>query len=143
MNVVVDASVALKWFFRNDEGDIDAALAMLEAVDDARLTLLAPPHFVAEVGAVLARESPSTARRSVADLLDVEMDVLVDRVALARVVRRAVDLSMKLEHHLFDTLYHALALDVPGTVLVTADERYYRKAKRTGRIVRLADFAIA
>jgi predicted nucleic acid-binding protein len=141
LNVVVDASVALKWFFRSDEADIDAAMAVLEAVGDARVSLLQPPHFIAEVGAVLARESPSAAKRSVADLLQIDMEVLADRHALPRVIGRAVELSVKLEHHLFDTLYHAVALEFPAAVLVTADERYFRKASRLGRIVRLADFA--
>lgn len=42
---------------------------------------------------------------------------------------------------MFDTLYHAIALEHPDVVLVTADERYWRAAHTQGRIVRLADFA--
>ena len=138
MNLVVDASVALKWFFRlhDDERDVSAALALLRGVMDDRVTLIQPPHFIAEVAAVLARESPRTAKASLKSLLDIEMQ-LVDGAALHAT---ALDLSVQLRHHLFDTLYQAAALESDDGVLVTADERYYRKARGVGRIVRLADF---
>jgi hypothetical protein len=35
--------------------------------------------------------------------------------------------------HLFDTLYHAVALSVPGAVLVTADRRYFAKAEHLAK----------
>jgi hypothetical protein len=34
---------------------------------------------------------------------------------------------------LFDTLYHAVALEHEDALLVTADERYYEKPKATER----------
>jgi len=44
-------------------------------------------------------------------------------------------------HHLFDTLYHAVALE-EGATLVTADAAYFAKAKDLGGIELLADFAM-
>ncbi len=57
-------------------------------------------------------------------------------------MRVVVDASVavKLNHHLFDTLYHAVALGTPATTLVTADLRYFRKARRFGAICPLAEF---
>ena len=40
---------------------------------------------------------------------------------------RALALAKRHKHHLFDTLYHALALSTPGALLVTADSAYWRK----------------
>jgi hypothetical protein len=37
-------------------------------------------------------------------------------------------------------LYHAVALTEPNATLVTADEQYYRKAHKVGRIVRLKEY---
>jgi predicted nucleic acid-binding protein len=51
-----------------------------------------------------------------------------------------LDLALRYRHHLFDTLYHAVALHTPGAVLVTADERYYNKTRLEGQISVLADF---
>ena len=46
---------------------------------------------------------------------------------------------LKLNHHLFDTLYHAVALEEKAT-LVTADRKYYDKARRMGSILMLEEF---
>ncbi|BCO27842.1 hypothetical protein MIZ03_2733 [Rhodoferax lithotrophicus] len=55
----------------------------------------------------------------------------------------ALDLALRYQHHLFDTLYHAVALHTPGAVLVTADECYYNKARHEGQISLLADFRLS
>jgi predicted nucleic acid-binding protein len=51
-------------------------------------------------------------------------------------------LSIELNHHLFDTLYHAVALHT-DSVLVTADAQYLNKAAKLGNIVSLADWVSA
>jgi predicted nucleic acid-binding protein len=138
LKLVVDASVALKWFFRlrDDEADTGAALDLLRGVLDDRVKLIQPPHFIAEMAAVLARETPGTAKAALHELLDIEMQLM----GTEAVYSTALDLSLRLRHHLFDTLYQAVALESADGMLVTADERYYRKARGVGRIVRLADF---
>ena len=141
MIVVADASVALKWFFSDStvEPHTDLALAIFEGAVLGRIQLVQPVHFVAEVAAVLARLKPDEAQ-----------DDLVDLIAIDRQTKdspelcvAAVDLATRLRHHLFDTLYHALALQTPGAVLVTANRRYFDKARHLGRIRWLADFAFA
>ncbi len=64
MNLVIDASVVLKWFFRERKGEADTepALTLLAGIDADRFRLWQPPHFLAEVAAVLAREKPESAR---------------------------------------------------------------------------------
>jgi predicted nucleic acid-binding protein len=42
--------------------------------------------------------------------------------------------------HLFDTLYHAVALEYAEATLVTADGRYCEKASVFGRIIELCDW---
>ena len=54
----------------------------------------------------------------------------------------ACTLSCDLNHHLFDTLYHAVALNLDRAVLVTADKHYYDKAQRYGSISLLTDFNV-
>ena len=82
MIVVADASVALKWFFRTraDEADVGPALALLAGVAEGQISLLGPPHFVAEVAAVLARESPQTASTDLKDLLAIEPSSQVEPI---------------------------------------------------------------
>jgi predicted nucleic acid-binding protein len=137
--VVVDASVALKWMFGSERGERDTpqAIALLHRVAVGELRLLQPAHFVAEVAAVLAREVPVRAARSVSHLLRMDMDVVSDGTTLLR----AVELATHHGQHLSDALYHAVALGHDDAVYVTADERYWRAAHAAGRVVKLADFA--
>jgi hypothetical protein len=44
---------------------------------------------------------------------------------------------------LFDTLYHAVALENEDALLVTADDRYHMKAERYGMIAALSDWGSA
>lgn len=139
MIAVADASVALKWFFRDqpEESDVDHALWLLRELRAGRLELIEPPHFIAEVAAVLARVSPRTAYIDLRDLLEINLQIVSDPI----VYELAVELAIRLNHHLFDTLYHAVALSRDDAVLVTADRRYFDKARSFGRLVWLPDFA--
>jgi predicted nucleic acid-binding protein len=56
------------------------------------------------------------------------------------VMRRATQLAINTGGHLFETLYHAIALEHPDTTLITADERYVSKAKEQGCIQPLKEW---
>lgn len=138
MIAVVDASVAVKWFLHGnpDEQHTDLALRLLEQSVLGLLPMVQPGHFVAEVAAVLARLKPADAQDDLLDFLDIRYRTLTSHETYAT----AVELALRHEHHLFDTLYHAVALQTPGAVLVTADQRYYNKARLEGQICLLPDF---
>jgi predicted nucleic acid-binding protein len=137
--VVVDASVAVKWLLADvrGEADVPAANQVLLRVREGEVRLFQPAHFVLEIAAVLARESPRRAARDLAELQLVEMSVVDE----PEVVHLALQLAVRHGQHVFDTLYHAVALSRPEALLVTADERYWRAARHDGRVVRLSDFA--
>jgi predicted nucleic acid-binding protein len=139
--LTVDASVALKWFFRDrdDEADADTALGILRAVADGSVRLMQPPHFMAEMTAVLAREAPTRARANIEDLHALDFTVC----GADRLYPQAALLAMQLKHHAFDTLYHAAALLTPEAVMVTADATYFKKAKSLGRIELLSAWAVS
>jgi predicted nucleic acid-binding protein len=136
--IVVDASVAIKWLLpeSDNEADSDRALALLASVKEGSIELIQPPHWLAEVAAVLSRLSPATVEEDVVDLYALELPVL-DTPDL---YLTACELARSLNHHLFDTLYHAVALEASDAALVTADEHYYRKAAARGSIVLLSSF---
>ena len=140
MIAVVDASVAVKWFLRGhpDEQHTDLALRLLEQSVLGLLPMVQPGHFVAEVAAVLARLNPTGAQDDLFDLLDIRYRTLTSPETYAT----ALDLAIRHQHHLFDTLYHAVALHTPGAVLITADAHYYAKAWFEGQISLLADFSL-
>lgn len=137
MRLVVDASVAVKWVLPEPatESDSDRATALLNAIRESRVELVQPPHWLAEVAAVISRLRPEVANQAVDLLHALELAVEED----ADIYKRASRIARQLDHHLFDTLYHALALE-RDAVLVTADDRYLRKAGALGGIVSLSDW---
>ena len=141
MIVVVDASVALKWFLSDSlvEDHTETALAIFKAAVLGRIQLLQPVHFITEVAAVLARVKPAEAQSDLLDLIAIERRTEDSPAVYAR----AVAMANQLNHHLFDTLYHALALEPPSAVFVTADRRYFEKAQHLGQITWLPKFAVA
>jgi predicted nucleic acid-binding protein len=143
MICVVDASVAVKWFAEGEwalrEDDIDPALEILKASARGTLDFYQPPHFLAEVAAVVSRLKPDRAQQYIDNLAQLNITWASPTVAYAG----AIELARQLDHHLFDTLYHAVALSIPGAVLVTADRRYIARAQHLGQIAWLADFSCA
>lgn len=137
--LVIDASVAVKWFLREDTPAQDTAnaLSILEGGLRGEYSLLQPAHWHAEIAAVLSRESPATVA---ADIRDFLLFSFVRIAHTSAVYERATGLAISLRHHVFDTLYHAVAL-VESAILITADERYYRKAQGLGHIKLLRDLA--
>ena len=135
---VIDASVAVKWFIPDVavETDIDRALQLLVSAQRDEARFLQPPHWVSEVAAVLVRLAPKTVGSSVEALMALAFVKTANDVGH---YQRAISLAMKLDHHLFDTLYHAVAFEEKAT-LITADRKYYDKAKRLGSILMLEEF---
>jgi predicted nucleic acid-binding protein len=136
--IVLDASVILKWLLEDPatEPDADKATALVEAVIRRELDILEPVHWLAEVAAVLARLSPHTALEDVELLTALELPTMDEPT----VMRRATALSIETGQHLFDTLYHSVALEHDGATLITADDRYRLKAESHGHILALHDW---
>jgi len=139
--VVLDASVIVKWVFadRAEESHSFQALQILQLIKKSRIGVVQPPHWLAEAAAVIARLDPDRAPQAISLLYALEFPVMTD----VEVYQKACDLSASLAQHVFDTLYHAVALHESGALLVTADERYYRVAHRIGQIVKLKDFVLS
>lgn len=139
MNVVVDASVTLKWLLRArpTEQDVPKALSLLKAIGDGVCEAFQPAHWRAEVLAVIARENPMQIDEAIRLIYRLPHTPSEDPIVL----RRAAQQADALKQHLFDTLYHAVAIE-RRAVLITSDVRYYTRAKDVGSIQLLRDFMI-
>jgi len=137
---VLDASVIVKWLIPENpkEHNMAEALALLSALRAGTITVRQPCHWLAEVAAVGVRLKPDMIADDIADLQELGM---VSVVATQPLWNTACSLSIRLNHHLFDSLYHAVALH-SNALLVTADEQYFRKAKDIGNIQLLSDYQL-
>ena len=138
--LVLDASVVVKWILQDDESEPDTsrALALCERFREGHITLVQPVHWLAEIVAVCVRLKPDIATSAATFLYAMEVPV---RNTLDT-YRQACALAVELDHHVFDTLYHAVALTQRDITLVTADRRYYQKARKKGAIALLSEFPL-
>ena len=118
MNLVIDASVAIKWFVK--ENLHDEARRLLDGQDD----LHAPDLLVVELANVAWKK---TVRREIdarqaRDIALAYLDGVPRLWSSADLVDRALQIALELGHPIYDCLYIACAEAVSG-VLVTADGR--------------------
>ncbi len=136
MKCVLDASVVVKWLFADPESEplTDEATALIAWVVDNN-SAIQPVHWLAEVGGALARKTPKTMETSLILLDNMGWAVAGDIEIMQRAGRLAVDL----DHHYFDTLYHAVAME-KDALLITADNRYWTKARHQGHVASLENW---
>lgn len=132
--LVIDASVAAKWFI--PEYDSAKAIAIRDKLVDGKLNLLAPDLLAYEVANTLRFHPEITEKQieqDVEDLMALDIDLVTPSSEL---VTTAVNMARDLEMTVYDASYLAVAQDIP-TSLVTADRMLYAKAERTGSVLLL------
>jgi predicted nucleic acid-binding protein len=120
LTLVVDASVAVKWF---------APEPLAEAAAELRREsgLVAPDFMLVEVANVFWKRM----RRGDADLAGSQADLSLLQAGIPELVEtsflleEALELAEQLDHPVYDCLYLALALS-EGTAVVTADRRLHQ-----------------
>jgi predicted nucleic acid-binding protein len=117
--LVVDASVAAKWFL--PEPDAPAALRLL----DGRHRLAAPDLIRAEIGnlAWKLHTRGALAAQEASDMIEHFLSLPLEIHDSTYLLAPALEIAIATRRTVYDSLYLALALELDGTV-VTADERW-------------------
>jgi predicted nucleic acid-binding protein len=124
--VVVDASIAIKWFVA--EPDSDVADRLLQQ----RIDLHAPILLMSEFANGLWKNF----RKELIDRVQAEASLRSIRRTIAHwhatepMLDRALELSLRLDHPIYDFIYAALA-ERNGLQCVTADRRFMRTIEKT------------
>ena len=137
MKVVVDASVAVKWFV--EEGGSGAATELLEGPlrESGWVELIAPEFLVMEVVAVIGRRARARAVEQdyPARVLQALRKLGLGLTPDAELLDHATQLSITLRHPLYDCLYLALSRRFSAR-LATFDNGLGEIARRDGRLWR-------
>ena len=137
MDVVVDASVAFKWFVT--EADSEAAVSVLR-----NHNVVVPDVLLAECrNAALTHVRRGTISIEQARQVERALEALQLRtLASEPFLTQAFSIALELGHPIYDCIYLAAAID-SDRILVTADARFAAKVQRIGgapdRIKLLAD----
>lgn len=126
--LVIDASVAAKWFV--DEPDSDAARAVLLDLRDGPSWFSVPELFFVEMLSVLSRMTES--EEQLKQLLGILEDLGFARLALGHeILERAAELAYSWGLSAYDAVYAATA-DLLGGQWLTADTRAHEKIASLG-----------
>jgi predicted nucleic acid-binding protein len=122
LTYVIDASVALKWFLR--EEDSEGADILFDAFLLDKIRLLAPDVLLLEVANALWKQAVLLQRLRTQEASAIFHDFLtlpLNLQATNPLASDALELAIRLRHPVYDTLYcaHALAHDCE---FVTADK---------------------
>lgn len=126
-NVVVDASVAIKWLVNEVDSDVAAQLLFEQQ-------LFAPELLSIEVAnalwSMVRRKflTDSVATEALANFSEAEIDF---RSSIDQ-TNTALRLALELAHPAYDCLYLALALDI-GCPVVTFDKRFHSSVSKHGQ----------
>lgn len=135
MTLVVDASVALKWFKQEADSDLAEAAATADtlAAPDLLLAELANACWLAARAGLLLptqlADMPRAVRRYVATLTPLES-----------LTPRAIHIARALDHPAYDCFYLALA-EREATLLVTADGRFIKRVAGSPWAAHVRDLA--
>ena len=139
MNLVVDASIAIKWFL--PESFSDQAGTLLTGGD----VLFAPAFLLVECGNILWKKVRlgQMSRGDSHAALETLASGPLDYLPTTPLIEQAVDLTHAIDHPLYDCLYLAAAEAIDAT-LVTADRQLFERATRSSlerQVAWIADWA--
>ncbi len=135
MTLVIDASVAVKWFLP-EEGHYGA-----KDLAKGDLRLIAPDLLIAELANVLRRKvrfGDMTAAQGLEAVTRVTMP-LSELVSSQKLIATGFTISSSMNHSVYDTMYLACALADPTAIL---DGKFAAKAAGAGygeKVLTLAD----
>lgn len=133
---VVDASVLIKWCFQKEDF-ANAALKLREDYAHSKVELVVPGHTFFEIVNVISLKSPGLALSFLSHLLALNVKEYYLNLSFSAL---ALEIVKKCQGVAFyDAFYHALAISL-GATFITADEKYFKKAKSFKGIMMLEDY---
>lgn len=124
--IIIDASVAFKWFSQEDEKDIDKALDILDLHLRDKELIIVPDLIVYELANAWITKSALPLKRCKILLKDLENSHLKTAAISFRLINKVVSFSKKYHVTVYDAVYAVLAKEKKCR-LITADEKFVEK----------------
>ena len=142
MRVVLDASVAVKWFL-DDEEFVSEARALFEALRADRVSLCAPATLHAEFGHAMrgAFLDKRVRHALLLDACNTMASSPLEIVEVAGLTTAAMQLALKHAGSFYDAIYVALAIREDVQV-VTSDRSMCNAFAKLNRCTHIADFKL-
>lgn len=123
--IVIDSSLAFKWFNSN-EADADKAIAVWQDHVDGKIPIVVPDLIVYELANAWATKT-ALSLKEIKDNLDAFFESKLEIVYIsANIINEAVAFSRKYQVSVYDSIYVVLAKE-KKCLLITADKRLTEK----------------
>lgn len=124
--VIIDTSVAAKWFF--NEENSPKALSLL----DSKNQLHAPDFLFLEMASLLYKwvRHDLISEKEGREIQETLKNFPIQKHSFSPLIESAFTLANKTQTHPYDALYLATALLLKGE-MVTADKRFYNQIEKT------------
>lgn len=125
-DVVLDASVAVKWF--TEEEGTELALELRDSYVKGEINLLAPDLLLYEIFNALRYKKGvdvKTLKEWIEDMINMQIDLISPTQHL---LEKSLENATKFGITFYDSCYLTLA-ELSGAQLVTADKEFYEKVK--------------
>lgn len=127
--VVLDASVVVKWF--SEEKGSDSAVSLRNEHIEGRKTLVAPDLLIYEVENAL-RFRPGLGSKDASKAIEYLFDLQLDLVTPSReLLKRSAQYAFRYGITIYDSCYVALA-DLLNINVITADTQLFEKTRQCG-----------
>ena len=139
MKFVVDASVILKWFSRDEERDLGKALKLREDFKTRKIDLYAPGLLIYETANVL-RYKQTLKDELILKAIDsiFAMDMLIP--VNHQIMKNAIKLARRYGVTVYDSAYLSCAQHI-GCYLITADNQFFKKLKDVPGTIAISDYS--
>jgi len=140
MNIVLDASIAIKWFKDEDENYVDLALSIQRKKLTGEVEIIVPDLFFLEVlnaffkKPALTQEDISNIKES---LLKMNMKIIYPD---SKILEKTINIALKNNLTFYDALYIATA-DVNAAILYTEDKEILSCRKVYAFIRHIKDYS--
>lgn len=124
--IIIDSSVAFKWFSQEDEKDVDKALDILDSHLRGKQLIIVPDLIVYELANAWVTKSDLPLKRCQVLLKDLENSRLKIEAISFRLINEAVTFSKKHSVSVYDAVFAVLARE-KSCNLVTADKKFVEK----------------
>ena len=137
--VVVDSSVFVKWFSKDQEDDLKVAITILESLVNKDIIIVCPKLAIYEIANVLYYK-PDLNSEGVKIALEQFLNLGIEFLNLFReLILNANKIRYDFDITFYDASYLAVA-DFFKLKFITADKELYKKCKKTMNIELLKSF---
>ena len=135
---IIDTSVALKWYYQEEEKEVEQAFRLREDYRQRTIDLYAPALLVYELANVL-RYKQDLEESYIKDAIESIYEMRILKPATQESVKGAIRIALQYNASVCDAIYLAFA-EEHHSWFITADRQFYLKVKQIPLVIFIAEY---